>query len=304
MKRLALRRAAERRRMMARVMEPIEPEAFDDPIAPLPQPWFRKLLGGLRWMVAGVAAHAAVLTTLGALGAILPREEASRPKAAPISVEIREIPAAAEPPPAVENLAPKVAPVTPLRPQAQKSEKTRRPPKEVPPAPDPINRPQEETKPKAPPRRIVGLNIESTVQGSGPGFAVGNTRMGATGALAEKASPQTERPTGPSESSEGFGDRFGLGGSQIEKPRRKRVTEPEYPEIYRARNLEGDVVVRLKVSQVGQVTGVELIGPSRYDAFNEAALVAAKRETFYPARRDGVPIEFTISFTYKFRLDG
>jgi hypothetical protein len=51
------------------------------------------------------------------------------------------------------------------------------------------------------------------------------------------------------------------------------------------------------------VVDVDLIERAMHDDFNEAARQAALVEAFEPATRDGVPIPYSVTFTYRFRLE-
>jgi TonB family protein len=53
----------------------------------------------------------------------------------------------------------------------------------------------------------------------------------------------------------------------------------------------------------GRVTDAKVIKPSPHAEFNAAALAAAWRQTWEPARKDGVPMSFSQSYTYNFRLE-
>ena len=53
----------------------------------------------------------------------------------------------------------------------------------------------------------------------------------------------------------------------------------------------------------GKVTRVKIISASPYPEFNQAADKAAHEEEFEPALRDGIPIPYTLSYTYRFRLE-
>ena len=58
----------------------------------------------------------------------------------------------------------------------------------------------------------------------------------------------------------------------------------------------------VNIDATGRVTSVKVLRPSPYPEFNEAARREALAEQFDPATRDGVPIPYTLSFTYHFRL--
>ncbi|MEO1301864.1 MAG: energy transducer TonB [Myxococcota bacterium] len=149
---------------------------------------------------------------------------------------------------------------------------------------------------------VVGLSFESTVTGgSGPGFAVGDTRMGQTAATASR-SPSPDAPR-----SAGFNERAtvrpGAGGNLV-LPGRLREVDPDYPADLRALGIEANVVVRVDIDRLGAVTAVRLVKRAKDDAFNRAAREAAFRERFSPATVDGSATAYRLSFTYRFRLDG
>jgi len=189
------------------------------------------------------------------------------------------------------------------------------------PEPPPTRRPAPEPpkaaprpEPVEPARRVVGLSLESTVEGgAGGGYAVGDTQDGKTeriaedprnlGRTAEKPAPAPpDRPAAPAQSKNRRSTRVAAPGVEIVKPKRTRHVEPEYPEILRARGIEDNVVVQVAIDASGRVTSVDIIAPSQHDALNEAARAAAWKESFLPATRNGQPIEFSLSFTYRFRL--
>ena len=71
----------------------------------------------------------------------------------------------------------------------------------------------------------------------------------------------------------------------------------------RAQGIEANVTVLVTLDETGKVTTVKVIVPSPYAAFNEAARRAALAEVFEPALRDGVPIPYTLSYRYHFRIE-
>ena len=160
-------------------------------------------------------------------------------------------------------------------------------PPPVPPKPvragDPIDVPKVPENNAPPPRRIVGLNLASTVVGtSGPSFAVGNTRMGVTETVAQE----------PSEA-----------GTTFTPPVRMRLAKPNYPAGLKAKGLEADVVMEVNIDDRGQVTGVNVIGKSSDPEFDEAAVAAAWKTLYRPAERNGFPVATTIISTVRFRLN-
>ncbi len=71
----------------------------------------------------------------------------------------------------------------------------------------------------------------------------------------------------------------------------------------RAQGIEANVVVEVSIDVTGKVKKARIVDGSKYSDMNEQALIAARKETFSPATRDGVAIPFTITYTIRFRLN-
>lgn len=174
-----------------------------------------------------------------------------------------------------------------------------------PPPPDPVDIPVAPPPPPPtapPPRRVVGISFESTVQaGRGPTFAVGNTRMGRSEPNATVPETVEKLPKAPRPNR--IARRIPRRGVNLVKPRKigGRV-RPEYPTDLKAQNLEANVVVEVTIGVDGRVRRVEVIAPSPHTAFNESAVEAAKKQRWSPAEQRGQPIEFTVTYTVRFRL--
>lgn len=164
---------------------------------------------------------------------------------------------------------------------------------------------------KAPPVRVVGLSLESTTEGGdGPAFAVGNTRFGETAKQAVDPKsvtahpgldPTAAEPRGPGRSN-AAATRIPVAGVKIEMPKRRHPREPPYPATLKSQGIEDDVMVLIAIDATGKVTNVKILKPSQYPELNEAARTAAGAEEYEPATRDGIPIPYSLSFTYRFRL--
>jgi protein TonB len=61
--------------------------------------------------------------------------------------------------------------------------------------------------------------------------------------------------------------------------------------------------VMVSIDATGKVTTVKVLKSSGYPELDEAARVAALSEEFEPATRDGAAIPYTLSYTYRFRLE-
>ncbi|HET6150199.1 MAG TPA: energy transducer TonB, partial [Polyangia bacterium] len=163
--------------------------------------------------------------------------------------------------------------------------------------------------PKGPPPRVVGISLDSTVEGGGgPAFATGETHQGRTEerAVAPKpieAPPAPAPPAPTAGARNAVASRIPVAGVQYTAPRRKRPHEPAYPETLKAQELEADVNVMVSIDATGKVTRVKVISASPYPEFNQSAEKAAHEEEFEPALRNGVPIPYTLTYTYRFRLE-
>ena len=185
------------------------------------------------------------------------------------------------------------------------------------PKPEPENKPKPKPKPAdtpdlpPPPRKIVGLNLGSTVAGgNGPSFATGTSLDGETDSKAVDPNQAAHAPKDGA--TDGDIDapktnrkatRIPTAGVTLVKPKPKSRVKPTYPPTLRAQGIEANVVVEVSIDASGNVTKARLIDGSKYDDMNAQALIAAKKETFSPATRDGVAIPFTITYTIRFRLN-
>lgn len=81
-----------------------------------------------------------------------------------------------------------------------------------------------------------------------------------------------------------------------------RNPEPDYPLANRQRGDQGVVTVLLRISDAGEVTGVEIVTTSGHPALDESARRAVQRWRFRPAMRNGVPVAGSIRTAVHFRL--
>jgi protein TonB len=295
----AERRAA-RRRIAARTVTPLPADqrvAYPAPLRPLPAARVLRIGSSL---LSSVLFHGAIVGAALAAAS----EPAPRHKPTAMIVEVREPPPPPPPPPPAPEIAKAEPTPEPPKPELPKPE-----PKAKPEAPEP---PKEEPKepPPPPPQRIVGLSFESTTEGGdGPAFAVGNTRQGETAQKAVDPSrvpahgtaPPTATP--PPVSRNQVASRVPTAGVKYVLPKRKRPSEPPYPEILKAQGIEADVTVLVKLGPDGAVLAVTIVKGSGYPELDQAARTAAQGEAFEPATRDGVAVPYTLSFTYRFRLE-
>lgn len=176
---------------------------------------------------------------------------------------------------------------------------------------DPVDvRPEPVAEPPKPRRRVVGISMESTVSGgAGPAFAVGNTRMGRTQEKAEdpgkveklapaRTSRVGSREVGPNR----VASSLPVDGAKLKKPKRIGAANLSYPPHLKAKGIDGDVVVLVRITTVGSVAKVKVVKSSGYPEFDEAARRAATKERYQPATRGGEPVEYSLKYTYRFRV--
>jgi TonB family protein len=89
---------------------------------------------------------------------------------------------------------------------------------------------------------------------------------------------------------------------EIEQPRPLFGEVPiEYPLHMWDQDMEGQTLLRVRVSDVGDVDSVEVVESSGYASFDSAAVAGARKLRFVPARQDGdritvwaeVPVHFS-----------
>ncbi len=121
---------------------------------------------------------------------------------------------------------------------------------------------------------------------------------------------------GPETSGSGAGEGKGGGsaGSSVIGPKPIRFVEPEYTREARRRKIRAEVVVEVVIDEHGKVRDTEVVG--RYlltdnegekkaveavgYGLEEAAIDAAARWQFRPARRDNQPVQGSTVLTFRF----
>ncbi len=102
-----------------------------------------------------------------------------------------------------------------------------------------------------------------------------------------------------------FGDGSDAGGEEFqvsqEKPVLTQFIKPDYPEMARASQLEGTVVVKVQVGSDGTVLqAVVLTGV--HPLLDKEAVKAAKRCKFQPGRQRGIAVKAWMAIPFAFRL--
>lgn len=254
-------------------------------------------------MLAALLLHGAVVGVGALLGRHAPERQREEQE---VKIEVLEPPPPPPPPEPVPEPEPEPEPVAAPEPPPPKAERPPPKPERLPPAPPPPEPPPPEAKP---PPRVVGLSLDSTVEGGeGPSFAVGNTREGQTGQRAADpskvaavgAGPIVEQPT---EAPNRAATRIPTVGLVFTPAKRKQPSSPPYPEILKSQGIESDVTVMVSINAEGRVTNVKILKESPYPEFNELARKTALSEAYEPARKNGEAISTTITFTYRWRLE-
>jgi len=77
-------------------------------------------------------------------------------------------------------------------------------------------------------------------------------------------------------------------GDKVEPPKLRSMPPAVYPIEARKQRLTGDVGLEVTVDDAGQVVKVEVVAPLE-PTLDEAAIAAAQKASFIPARLNGVP---------------
>jgi protein TonB len=87
-----------------------------------------------------------------------------------------------------------------------------------------------------------------------------------------------------------------------EPPSLTHFEVPVYPDLAREAGIEGTVRVRVLVAEDGKVLNVSLISSDVTPAMEKAALAAAKRCRFSPAKQRTTPVKAHVMIPFNFRL--
>ena len=85
-------------------------------------------------------------------------------------------------------------------------------------------------------------------------------------------------------------------------PTPRKSIKPKYPEGARRRGEQGDVVLELAVDARGGVADVKVVGGCGFAELEHAAVSAARRARFRPARRGGASVPSSARLTLTFWL--
>lgn len=236
----------------------------------------------------GVQGWAVALALYGAFlawVALAPPARRSAPERTTTRVTLVESRPAPEP----------VAPPAPEPPRKMEVERKKAP--KTPVAPGPLLPTPASSQPPPPvaaPRRFA-VSLEATVPGGG--VAVPTAAPGTAPALRATPGGTSDRPDAPA-----YVVEPDSAPSLLAQPDAAEM-RALYPDGARRAGLEGDVRLELDVSATGEVTDSRVVRGAG-NGFDEVAQRLVRRFRFRPATRGGKAVPATVTWTYKFRLEG
>ena len=90
----------------------------------------------------------------------------------------------------------------------------------------------------------------------------------------------------------------------LTQPRLVSESTFQYPEDLWDAGVEGETTLRIFVSAAGTVDSARVEQPSKYPAFDSAAVSGSRRLRFDPARRGAQPVGAWFRLPVQFRLSG
>jgi protein TonB len=81
-----------------------------------------------------------------------------------------------------------------------------------------------------------------------------------------------------------------------------RAVQPTYPDLAREAEAEGVVLVEVTIDETGRVTDARIRESDTIQALNLAALEAARKFLFKPAKQRDVPVKCRITIPFRFTL--
>jgi len=91
--------------------------------------------------------------------------------------------------------------------------------------------------------------------------------------------------------------------NSIKKPGIINYSQPEYPSNLRKRNIEGEVIMSLRIDKAGKPHDLKISQSSGYDSFDQAALGAVSNWRFEAAEKDGNKVEVIVNLPIRFKLN-
>jgi TonB family protein len=91
-------------------------------------------------------------------------------------------------------------------------------------------------------------------------------------------------------------------GKSLTAPRVTMLHSPKYPDAALETGMEGEVLVRVRISETGAVEGAEVVATTS-EVFTRAAVEAARLSRFEPGMFGKEPIAFNWIIPFEFSLD-
>jgi protein TonB len=88
------------------------------------------------------------------------------------------------------------------------------------------------------------------------------------------------------------------------KPQPINIPLPQYPELARQAGIEGQAVVKALVDVDGSIMAVQILKSSGNQMLDEAALAAARKSKFTPAKQRDKFVRVWVSIPIRFKLTG
>ncbi len=85
-------------------------------------------------------------------------------------------------------------------------------------------------------------------------------------------------------------------------PSPKRTIRPDYPKGARQRGEQGSVTLEIRVTEKGDVSVAKIVASSGFTELDEAAVKAAKKAKFTPAKLGNKPVASTARLKLEFKL--
>lgn len=167
-----------------------------------------------------------------------------------------------------------------------------KPPPDAPPPPNEEPPPEASTKPVP---LVVGISMSSTTAGGTFAVGVGNTTYG-----------KADKPVDPSTVQAYRAPKYVPPGGADTEPallNPDAINDMPYPPEAKAQDIEGQVVLRVKIGPDGKVEDVTVIRGPGFDLDRAARERLLKFSRWKPAIKDGEPVGYTLMFTYNFQLD-
>ncbi len=141
-------------------------------------------------------------------------------------------------------------------------------------------------------RKPVCTMLAATVLAAGFSFAEATQKRKSSSGKPKTADPLSHKIKIPPGTVE-------LAEPELRKMATKKVV-PEYPAMGCSTRVQGDVVVAILVNENGKV--IDAGAKSGPALLGEASINTAKRWEFQPFLKDGQPVKFTGTLTFRFNL--